>query len=361
MGFLRYDSDFMLFISRLADLAWLNILCFVCSLPILTSGAAMSAKYYVAMKLERGEGGSVTKAFFHSFKQNLLQNTWITFILLLVVGFFAFDWWLIILNGTQIMGPILIGLLTIFSIMFAIIIFCIFPLLARFTMGNFAAFRNALIFGLVHLPRVVIGFVVVMSPYIIGIWYYKWAWLIWLGVESMALYYNAIFFIKKFEILEEKTFGTVSNPYKTQQEIEEEDLKPLFDGEEDGAETEDAEASEDVKTEDKAEKKAEENTKKPDKKDEKQDKKADAEKKPENKSAGNVNKNNNNKNNNNKSNNNKNGNKNNNKNNNNKNNNNKNNNNKNNNNKNNNNKKPNNQKTKTEKKNSEVSRDEVKK
>ncbi len=311
----------------------------------------MSAKYYVAMKLERGEGGSVTKAFFHSFKQNLLQNTWITFILLLVVGFFAFDWWLIILNGTQIMGPILIGLLTIFSIMFAIIIFCIFPLLARFTMGNFAAFRNALIFGLVHLPRVVIGFVVVMSPYIIGIWYYKWAWLIWLGVESMALYYNAIFFIKKFEILEEKTFGTVSNPYKTQQEIEEEDLKPLFDGEEEGAETEDSETAEDVKTEAKAEEKTKESDRKP----EKQEKKADPEKKVENKSenkpAGSTDKNN--KSNNNKNNNNKNGNKNNNGN--------KKNNNKNNNNKNNNNKKPNNQKNKTEKKNSEVSRDEVKK
>ena len=311
----------------------------------------MSAKYYVAMKLERGEGGSVTKAFFHSFKQNLLQNTWITFILLLVVGFFAFDWWLIILNGTQIMGPILIGLLTIFSIMFAIIIFCIFPLLARFTMGNFAAFRNALIFGLVHLPRVVIGFVVVMSPYIIGIWYYKWAWLIWLGVESMALYYNAIFFIKKFEILEEKTFGTVSNPYKTQQEIEEEDLKPLFDGEEEGAETEDSETAEDVKTEAKAEEKTKESDRKP----EKQEKKADPEKKVENKSenkpAGSTDKNN--KSNNNKNNNNKNGNKNNNGN--------KKNNNKNNNNKNNNNKKPSNQKNKTEKKNSEVSRDEVKK
>ena len=311
----------------------------------------MSAKYYVAMKLERGEGGSVTKAFFHSFKQNLLQNTWITFILLLVVGFFAFDWWLIILNGTQIMGPILIGLLTIFSIMFAIIIFCIFPLLARFTMGNFAAFRNALIFGLVHLPRVVIGFVVVMSPYIIGIWYYKWAWLIWLGVESMALYYNAIFFIKKFEILEEKTFGTVSNPYKTQQEIEEEDLKPLFDGEEEGAETEDSETAEDVKTEAKAEEKTKESDRKP----EKQEKKADPEKKAENKSenkpAGSTDKNN--KSNNNKNNNNKNGNKNNNGN--------KKNNNKNNNNKNNNNKKPSNQKNKTEKKNSEVSRDEVKK
>ena len=319
----------------------------------------MSAKYYVAMKLERGEGGSVTKAFFHSFKQNLLQNTWITFILLLVVGFFAFDWWLIILNGTQIMGPILIGLLTIFSIMFAIIIFCIFPLLARFTMGNFAAFRNALIFGLVHLPRVVIGFVVVMSPYIIGIWYYKWAWLIWLGVESMALYYNAIFFIKKFEILEEKTFGTVSNPYKTQQEIEEEDLKPLFDGEEEGADTEDSETAEDVKTEEKAEEtsaeKKEDKAKASDKKPQEQEKKADPAKKTENKTenkpAGSTSKNN--KSNNNKNNNNKNGNKNNNGN--------KKNNNKNSNNKNNNNKKPNNQKNKTEKKNSEVSRDEVKK
>ncbi len=239
MGFLRYDSDFMLFISRLADLAWLNILCFVCSLPILTSGAAMSAKYYVAMKLERGESVKVTKAFFHSFKQNFFQNTWVTFILLLIVGFFGFDWWLVILNGTQVMSPILIGLLGIFSVMLALIIFSIFPLLSRFTMGTFAAFRNALIFGIVHLPRVVIGFAVVISPYIISIWYYKWAWLIWLGIESMALYYNAIFFIKKFEILEEKTFGTVANPYRTQKEIEEEELKPLFEEEGEASEAED--------------------------------------------------------------------------------------------------------------------------
>ena len=298
MGFLRYDSEFMLFLSRLADLAWLNILCFICSLPILTSGAAMSAKYYVAMKLERGEGGSVTKAFFHSFKQNLLQNTWITFILLLVVGFFGFDWYLVYIYGTKAMSPILIGMLAIFSVLFALIIFCIFPLLARFTMKNFAAFRNALIFGIVHLPRVVIGFIVVMSPYVISIWYYKWGWLIWLGVESMALYYNAIFFIKKFQILEEKTFGTVSNPYRTQKEIEEEALKPLFEDEEESEETEKEEvteaAEEATATENPVEKKVEK-AEEP-----KKTEKPAEQKKPQSSNNQNKNKNNQNKNNQNK-------------------------------------------------------------
>ena len=231
MGFLRYDSDFMLFLGRVADLAWLNILCFICSLPIITSGAAISAKYYTAMKLERGEAPGVTRAFFHSFKQNFLQNTWISIIVVLIVAFFGMDWYLIYKSGAGSMNAIVFGMLILFTAMFSIIIFCIFPMLARFQMKTFDAFRNALIFGVVHLPRVVLGIFMAIIPYFIGIWYFKWAWLIWLFIECVALYYNSIFFIKKFEILEKKTFGEVKNPYKPDREIKEEELTPLFQNE----------------------------------------------------------------------------------------------------------------------------------
>lgn len=242
MGFLRYDSDFMLFLGRLADLMWLNILCFVCSLPIITFGAALSAKYYTAMKLERGEATGVTKAFFHSFKQNLAQNTWLSIIVLIIVFFFGWNW-LLVYGGT-LTNTIVVGLLAIFTVMFAITVFCMFPMLARFETKNFAAFRNALVFGIVHLPRVILGVAMAVAPLIISYYNIKWAWLICLSISTLTLYYNAIFFIKKFQILEEQTFGKVQNPYNPDGTSADEELKPLGFGEEDASEEDGTEKTE---------------------------------------------------------------------------------------------------------------------
>ncbi|MCR5215215.1 MAG: YesL family protein [Eubacterium sp.] len=211
MSFFRYDSDVMLALGRVVDLVWLSILCFVCSIPIVTSGAAVSAKYYTSIKLERGEAPGVTRAFFHSFKENLKQDTKITLILILIYAFFATDWYLV-LKTDSAMNSVLIGMLGIFSAMVAVITFCIFPLMSRFEMKTFDAFRNSLVFGIVHLPRVILGIFMAIIPYFISIWYYKWAWLIWLFVQCVALYYNTRFFGKHFDKLEEKTYGTVKRP-----------------------------------------------------------------------------------------------------------------------------------------------------
>ena len=205
MSFFRYDSDFMGFLGRMADLAWLNILCFIFSIPIITSGAAVTAKYYTAMKLERGEAPGVTRAFFHSFKENFVQDLKITLILVVIYSFFGADWYLLYKSSNA--GYLIIGMLGIFTLMVGMTTFCIFPLIARFEMKTFEAFRNALIFGIAHFPRVLLGLFLAVIPYFISIWYYKWAWLLWLFIYTIALYYNAKFFISKFDKLEEKAFG----------------------------------------------------------------------------------------------------------------------------------------------------------
>lgn len=246
MGFLRYDSEFMLFLGRLADLMWLNILCFICSIPIVTFGAAVSAKYYTAMKLERGEGTGVTKAFFHSFKENFLQSTWLSIIVIAIVVLFGWNWLLVI--GGTITNTIVVGLLSIFSVMVAITVFCMFPMLARFETKNFDAFRNALVFGIVHLPRVILGVAMSVAPVVLTYYYFKWAWLIWLFISTFALYYNAIFFIKKFQILEENTFGEVQNPYNPNATPDDEELKPLDFGEEDNLQNESGDETDAVET-----------------------------------------------------------------------------------------------------------------
>ena len=244
MDFFRYDSDLMQAVGRAADLAWLNILCVLCSIPVFTFGASVTAKYYVAMKLERGEAPYVTKEFFKAFKDNFKQDLKVSFILILIYAFFGADWYIIHKSGN--IPVVFIGMLAIFSIMVLMITFCIFPMIARFEMQTFVAFRNALIFEVVHLPRVILGIAMEIAPFIIAIWYFKWAWLIWLFIACMALYYNSRFFIKHFDKLEERVFG----PKKSEDDEENEDGEAAEETEEDTDASEEAEEDSEEEQED---------------------------------------------------------------------------------------------------------------
>ena len=264
MDVFRYDSDLMLGIGKAADFAWLNILCAICSIPIFTAGAAITAKYYTAMKLERGEGIGVTKTFFRAFKENFVQDLKVTCILMLICAFFAYDWFYIIKQGSGALNPIVIGMLGMFTGMVLVMAFCIFPMLARFEMKTFDSFRNALVFGIVHPPRVVLGLIMFAAPFVISIWAYKWAWLIWLFAACVALYYNSRFFIKSFDKLEEKTFGpkeAVEDPEylddseETNEEsdmdesVEDSDVEETQDSSEENDESDDEETGEETEEE----------------------------------------------------------------------------------------------------------------
>ena len=48
MDIFKYDSPLMSFLNTVFDLMFLNILCFVCCIPIITIGPALAAKYDVA-------------------------------------------------------------------------------------------------------------------------------------------------------------------------------------------------------------------------------------------------------------------------------------------------------------------------
>lgn len=53
----------------------------VCSIPVITIGASLTAVFYAALKMARDEEGYVWKEFFKSFKQNLKQSILIELIL----------------------------------------------------------------------------------------------------------------------------------------------------------------------------------------------------------------------------------------------------------------------------------------
>ena len=93
-GFFNYDNPVWRFIGKFGDLIILNVLWFVCSIPIFTIGASTTAVYYVTLKLARNDDGYTIRSFFKSFKENFKQATIIWLILLagaICVGFAGFD------------------------------------------------------------------------------------------------------------------------------------------------------------------------------------------------------------------------------------------------------------------------------
>lgn len=64
---LDIDNPFFAFMGRLADVAIVNILFLVCSLPVVTMGAATAAMYQTFREMREGRGTSAFRGFLGAF------------------------------------------------------------------------------------------------------------------------------------------------------------------------------------------------------------------------------------------------------------------------------------------------------
>ena len=72
--FFDSNNPLMRILSRMVDLAVLNIMTLVFSLPIVTIGASLTAMNFVLLHMRRGEETYVWKMFLQSFRENLKQG-----------------------------------------------------------------------------------------------------------------------------------------------------------------------------------------------------------------------------------------------------------------------------------------------
>jgi uncharacterized membrane protein YesL len=169
---LNPDNPVMQFITKIVTSVYLNILWFVCCIPIFTVGASTTALFYVTEKMAKNEEGHVTSAFFRSFKENFRQGTVIWLILLavgIVLGIDGYILWHMKFENafwTLCSAVFLVALAA-----YAIILMYIFPLLARFDNTTLAMFKNAIIIGMRFLLCTVLMAVIyfVMAFVIINI------------------------------------------------------------------------------------------------------------------------------------------------------------------------------------------------
>ena len=166
MNLFSYDSRFTQVLMKLVYSSYLNILWFICSIPIFTIGASTTALYYTCLKIVRNEEGNVTKTFFKSFKENFRQETVIWLILFAIGSFLAFDFYVLYnlrLNTAMPMAAfwtILLAILIGAIIIYLIVLFMIFPLQASVINTTPNMFKNAFLIGTHYLFAPILVFAV---------------------------------------------------------------------------------------------------------------------------------------------------------------------------------------------------------
>lgn len=151
----NYENPVMQFISKIFDLIVLNLFFLLFSIPIVTMGAALSALYYVSLKILRGEEPYLWQNFFKAFRQNFKQATIVWIILLAGSVLLGMDFYIINSQDTILFAVVRVLLWMIAGILFCIFLY-IFPVISHFVCSTKQAFRNSLYMIIGFLPYTVI-------------------------------------------------------------------------------------------------------------------------------------------------------------------------------------------------------------
>ena len=157
MKFFSYENRFGQIMMALCYACYLNLLWFICSIPIFTIGASTTALYYTSLKVIRNEEGHVDVLFFRSFKENFKQATAIWMILLPIGLFLGADGWIVYhlrsssTGSAAVFWTLILTLIIAASVFYMIELIFVFPLLASVVNDTRSMLKNAFLIGTHYL------------------------------------------------------------------------------------------------------------------------------------------------------------------------------------------------------------------
>lgn len=157
MKLFNYDSPFSQAAMRAAASCYLNLLWFVCSLPLVTVGASTAALYAVTLKLVAGEDDHLTQRFFRAFRENFKQATLLWGVVLCAGALLGLDGYIVYhlrasSTGTAaVFWTLLLALLIAAAVAYAIVLAYLFPLTASVANTSAAMLKNSFLIGTHYL------------------------------------------------------------------------------------------------------------------------------------------------------------------------------------------------------------------
>ena len=157
MPFFRPGSPIFQFLERVANLIILNVLFLICCIPVITIGPALTALYYVSMKMVRNEEESIIRDFFHAFRQNFRQGLLLFLLALAVSIFLGVDMYLLLYSSAvpNEYVKLLLCATGAIIVLFLMILSYTFPILARFHVTLTDCIKASIGVAFSHLPTTI--------------------------------------------------------------------------------------------------------------------------------------------------------------------------------------------------------------
>jgi len=183
MNFNLSDNPVARALGRMFDLVILNWIFIICSLPIITIGASVTAMYAVMLKMVKNEEGYIVKGFFQAFKENFKMGTkaWLIILpfSLLIYLNIQLSMEMPALSQVFVVFFIIVGLFASFTGVY------VFPLIARYENTLRATFKNAFLLSIGRLPFTVLLVALHIVPVVITIldpYTFAFGILIWFAI-----------------------------------------------------------------------------------------------------------------------------------------------------------------------------------
>lgn len=151
-GAFRMESRLFQIVEKTVNLIKLNIIWVLCSLPLVTAGAALCALHVTAVKILEGEEGYVFRDFWTVYrsKMRLSLKLWLPLLAAAVILIYDYMFW------REVEGNLAEGmrvLICVLSGLWIALVIYVFPLAARMETAAGRTCRNGMLLVLKYLPQ----------------------------------------------------------------------------------------------------------------------------------------------------------------------------------------------------------------
>ena len=162
------DSKFSQFIYSVMDYVKLGLVFLLFSIPGFTAGAAAAAVMTVGMRIERKEAPTIFRPFWQAFKENFKQGTLLTVLFMVVFGFLAADWYVLMQMEQTLLIRLICAIVFVLALLAASLMMWVFPTLARFELTNRQIIHNAVIHMFARFPQTLLALAAAVGGFILA-------------------------------------------------------------------------------------------------------------------------------------------------------------------------------------------------
>ncbi len=146
------DNPIVRFMARVGDLIMLNALFLVCSLPLVTVGASLTAMLKIIQGYLTGSEPGMFRTFFRAWRQNFKQATLAWLLTAALTAVLGYNFFLI---GANFTGAAAMALRYVMGALLVVVLAAagyLFPLIARYDNTLWQHLINALSLAVAKLP-----------------------------------------------------------------------------------------------------------------------------------------------------------------------------------------------------------------